>query len=98
MRNKYDVYYYNINKTLMNPKFVISSKNMILRKLDMDKNTRILLHNLVKLFINDCNKFKWEIDDIESFKSIITDLSSSEDGDNFIICISMIKNLKRNEK
>jgi hypothetical protein len=98
MRNKYDVYYYNINKTLMNPKFVISSKNMILRKLDMDKNTRILLYDLVKLFINDCDKFKWEIDDIESFKSIITDLLSSEDGDNFIICISMIKNLKRNEK
>ena len=98
MRNKYDVYYYNINKTLMNPKFVISSKNMILRKLDMDKNTRILLYDLVKLFINDCDKFKWEIDDIESFKSIITDLFSSEDGDNFIICISMIKNLKKNEK
>ena len=98
MRNKYDVYYYNINKTLMNPKFVISSKNIILRKLDMDKNTRILLYDLVKLFINDCDKFKWEIDDIESFKSIITDLFSSEDGDNFIICISMIKNLKRNEK
>jgi len=98
MRNKYDVYYYNINKQLMNTKFVISSKNMILKKLDMDKNTRILLYDLVKLFINDCNKFKWEIDDIESFKSIITDLIKSEDGDNFIICIAMIKNLKKNEK
>lgn len=98
MRNKYDAYYYNHNKKLMSSKFVISSKNMILRKLDMDKNTKILLYNLVKLFIDDCNKFKWEIDDIQLFKSIITDLFNSNDDDNFIICILMIKNLKRNEK
>lgn len=98
MRNKYDAYYYNPNKKLMSSKFVISSKNMILRKLDMDIRTNILLYNLVKLFINDCDKFKWEIDDIESFKSIITDLFNSNDDDNFIICILMIKNLKRNEK
>jgi hypothetical protein len=71
---------------------------MILRKLDMDKKTKILLYDLIRVFINDCNKFKWEIDDIESFKSIITNLFDSKDDDNFIICILMIKNLKRNEK
>jgi len=98
MRNKYDAYYYNPNKKLMSSKFVISSKNMILRKLDMDRRTSILLYDLVKLFINDCHRFKWEIDDIESFKSIINDLIYSHDNDNFIICILMIKNLKRNEK
>ena len=97
MRNKYDAYYYP-NKKLMSSKFVISSKNMILRKLDMDKKTKILLYDLIRVFINDCNKFKWEIDDIESFKSIITDLFNSNDDDNFIILILMIKNLKRNEK
>ena len=98
MRNKYDVYYYNINKKPVSSKFVISSKNMILRKLNMDRRTNIPLYNLIELFINDCNKFKWEIDDIESFKSIITNLFDSKDDDNFIICILMIKNLKRNEK
>lgn len=98
MRNKYDAYYYNTNKKLMSSKFVISSKNMILRKLDMDRRTNISLYYIIELFICNCNKFKWEIDDIESFKSIITDLIYSHDDDNFIICILMIKNLKRNEK
>lgn len=81
-------------KPKMSKSYIIKAKSKIFRLLDLDKTTNINIRTLCNLFLTEYQNFKWK-NDISETVNVVSDLLKTEEEENLIIVIEILKSLER---
>ena len=82
------------NNVLTNS-YIIKAKCNILKKLNLNIRTKTTIYQLCTTFLKDYDLYQWKCDNIDELVVIVKELVNSDNEDDLIIAIEILKNLER---
>lgn len=93
--NNYGSYYDLPKNNVLTNSYIIKAKCNILKKLNLNIRTKTTIYQLCTTFLKDYDLYQWKCDNIDELVVIVKELVNSDNEDDLIIAIEILKNLER---